>query len=169
MAFQRIENSYCVRESNLAIYFLLILVVYLGVFFFNIITDFKNEAYLPTYNLGGCVPNTDDMESGDYNPQKVLKNQNYAGFWFESMQIFGLMICAYNLKHIPREFSIMAELFAIIWIRLIASSVRNLCIFWHFNANFVTHVHIVYVMVVFELMCMAVTGLYTLRLTFKPN
>ena len=96
MAFQRIEKSYCIRESSLAFYFLLILALYMGVFLLYVITDFSYERFLPTYNFGNCTP----PDSEDLTPLEItdgLRRQNFLGFWFESAQLLGLMLVTWGL------------------------------------------------------------------------
>lgn len=63
----------------------------------------------------------------------------------------------------------MQELFCICWIRAIAAAFRFYMIFFHFDSDLVQRGTILYFTSVLDLMCLMVTGLYTLVMTYRPN
>lgn len=87
----------------------------------------------------------------------------------EASIIFALTVFSYNLKHIPREFNVMNELFIIAWIRLIGFIGRYELLFYQFKDGTMQAGPIIYANVFLELMQILATGLYTLMLTYRPN
>ena len=58
-AFDRIEATYCIRETTLTMWFLIVLLAFLLILFVNIFEDYRYTEYLiPTYNMNQCLPNS---------------------------------------------------------------------------------------------------------------
>lgn len=64
LAFKRIESSVCIRESSLAMWLIVVILIMLFVFIFNLLNDFKYSMYVMSYNYGQCIPDeyTDDLD-----------------------------------------------------------------------------------------------------------
>jgi hypothetical protein len=87
----------------------------------------------------------------------------------EAFVILALTLLSYNLKHIPREFNVMNELFVIAWLRLVGFIGRYELLFFHFKDGSTQSGPVIYASVFLELMQIMATGLYTLISTYKPN
>ena len=90
-------------------------------------------------------------------------------FLYEIVLTAALLILAFQLRHIPNEFSIMTELFLIVWVRCITIGVRYFIIFWYVDSPFVQLGYIVYLTTLLDIAQMFITGVYTLRQTYKIN
>lgn len=87
----------------------------------------------------------------------------------EVIFILGIAYLANQLKHIPKEFNIMNELFAICWIRAISTTLRYVLIFEYFNYDMLQRGPIIYIVSLLDASCSIVTGLIPLVMTYKPN
>jgi hypothetical protein len=56
IAFRRIEDTYCIREANLALFFIIALVFFMGALMINIFSGYKFHKFFPLHNLGQCIP-----------------------------------------------------------------------------------------------------------------
>jgi hypothetical protein len=56
IAFRRIEDTYCIREGNLALIFILAIILTLGALVADIFTDYKYHYYFPLHNFDQCIP-----------------------------------------------------------------------------------------------------------------
>ena len=63
--FKKVESSYCIREGNLACWFIIVLIIFLCLFVFNIINEYFYEIFLPNFNYGQCLPPEDYMIEAD--------------------------------------------------------------------------------------------------------
>jgi hypothetical protein len=66
IAFRRIEDTYCIREANLALFFIIALVFFMAALMVNIFSDYEFHKYFPLHNVGQCVPEawTEDATGG---------------------------------------------------------------------------------------------------------
>jgi hypothetical protein len=51
VAFAKIEETYCLRETNLAIWFILLVFMCVSIMLFNIFTEYAHIEYAPTGNV----------------------------------------------------------------------------------------------------------------------
>ena len=57
----------------------------------------------------------------------------------------------------------MTELFLIVWLRFITIGVRYFLAFWYIDHKFVREGYVIYITTVLDILCLLVTGAYTLR------
>lgn len=117
-----------------------------------------------SYNWGQCVPDQylDDPEA----QTRFFVVQNQIAFLSEVLFILGIAYLAFKLKHIPKEFNIMNELFAICWIRTLTTSLRYVLIFEFFNSDMLQRGTLLYVATFLDASCAIVTGLVPLLMTY---
>lgn len=167
--FKKVENSYCIREGNLACWFIVILIIFLCLFMFNIMNEYFYEIFLPNFNYGQCLPPEDYMIEASQTVYGFLALQNFESVVFQSFAVIVLGTLMFQLKKIPREFSIMTELICICWILIAITFIRSYIVFYHFQSSLIQQGNIVYVTSALELLCLVVTGIYALRQTYLPN
>jgi hypothetical protein len=51
VAFAKIEETYCLREGNLAVWFFLLLLITISIMIFSITTNFVHVEYVPNNNV----------------------------------------------------------------------------------------------------------------------
>ena len=56
IAFRRIEDTYCIREANLALFFIIALVFFMAALMVNIFSDYEFHKFFPLHNMGQCIP-----------------------------------------------------------------------------------------------------------------
>ena len=105
VAFAQIEETYCLRESNLAIWFLLLLMIAISGMVFNMFDRFSHVEYMPGNNIQECICNAHVGQ-----PFFTIQLQARISICYNAVVILAIMMMTYSLHYIPKEFSIMKEL-----------------------------------------------------------
>lgn len=80
-----------------------------------------------------------------------------------------MMLLAFSLRAIPKEFSIMTELYIVIWLLLLKFILKYTELYYEFHSSFVFHGYLGFVCIALDVAIILTTGLYTLVMTYRPN
>ena len=170
IAFKRIEDTYCIKEGNLALFFVLAIMLTLGALVGNIFTDYKYHYYFPLHNLNQCIPTSWDDQNLAYPvPNDKVRYQLQNAFIFDAIIIFCFVLLGFFLRNIPREFSIMSEIVMITWVLIIEAIVRNNLAIFEIQSMFANEVDEAYIFIFFNFAIMMISGMFLLRLSYQPN
>eukprot|EP00347_Sterkiella_histriomuscorum_P012237 403369365 len=168
-AFKRVKSLYCVRESNL-IKWLLIIVIPFFVFTLVAILDKQFRHYFPSFEVLECL-STDESDSAElhriYRRHLYMTMETYLIVNF--IQDMGLILCIYTLRHVQDEFSINFELKFISFIWIIFGFFQFMIMIFFPDSPIITTNSLNYFMVVRGLLSLLVTAVIPIKKSYNPN
>jgi len=117
IAFRRIEDTYCIREANLALFFIIALVFFMAALMVNIFSDYEFHKFFPLHNMGQCIPPNWTKE--DTTGSVVRSNLHFQilnSTYYDALIVVIFFFLGFLTRNIPREFSVMNELMLISWL-----------------------------------------------------
>ena len=167
VTFQKIESSYCIREGNIALWFLLIVAGFSALGFADVFSDFHYHQYLPMHSFCECIPFADNIEphSRDQltpDAEEWIETQTLVSFSFDALEILLLAAVLYRIRWLPREFSVMNELAMIMYLRVLQMGCGYLILVVDFRDIFLTNLIYIMVITVFDFFQMLVSAAYIL-------
>jgi len=174
VTFQKIESSYCIREGNIALWFLLIVVGFSALGFADIFSEFQYHEYLPMHSFCECIPFRDNIQPQSYDQltpaaEEWIETQTLVSFSFDALEILLLAAVLHSIRWLPREFSVMNELAMIMYLRVLQMGCGYLILIVDFRDIFLTNLIYIMVITVFDFLQMLVSAAYILWQSYRPN